>query len=70
MQGKREREWKKTENNEEEDKDEDEEEVEDREMEIEASWQSFVTARMVMMSMALDKLLVKNEGLRQEIREM
>ena len=40
------------------------------ELESEAMWWSFVTARMVTMSMALEKLMEENAELRREIKEM
>lgn len=39
-------------------------------MELEASWRSFVTARMVMMSLAIEKLQAENKILWEEIRNM
>ena len=44
--------------------------VEEEEIESEAMWWSFVTTRMVTMSMALEKLMEENAELRREIKEM
>ena len=52
------------------DEEEDKENAEDRELEIESSWQSFVTARMAMMDLELDKLQRENEMLQEEIRNI
>ena len=54
----------------EEDEDEGNGVVEEEELKSEAMWWSFVTARMVMMSMALEKLTEENAELRREIWEI
>ena len=46
------------------------EDAEDRELEIESSWQSFVTAKMVMMGLVLDKLQREMNGCRRRIQKI
>ena len=44
--------------------------MEGGELKTEASWQSFVTARMAMMGLVLDKLQRENKCLQEEIQGM
>ena len=59
------RKWKRD-----DEEEEDEEDAEDGVLEMEANWWSFVTTRMVTMSLAVEKLQAENEMLWEEVRDM